>query len=60
MQVTAYNFQVMNTIYGLDDYRGMSNMLEGLPHAQSLSPYTACLPALKYAPKAPSPQHHLW
>ncbi|CEI62090.1 hypothetical protein FVEN_g3123 [Fusarium venenatum] len=34
MQVTAYNSKVMNTIYGFDTYKDMSEMLEGLPHAQ--------------------------
>ncbi|KAF0644243.1 hypothetical protein FPSE5266_12166 [Fusarium pseudograminearum] len=34
MQITAYNSKVMNTIYGFDTYGKMSEMLEGLPHAQ--------------------------
>lgn len=34
MQAAAYNSKVMNTIYGFDTYAAMSNMLEGLPHAQ--------------------------
>ncbi|KAH7233146.1 hypothetical protein BKA59DRAFT_534979 [Fusarium tricinctum] len=34
MQVTAYYTPVMNTIYSFDTYSGMSEMLEGLPHAQ--------------------------
>ncbi|CRK07805.1 hypothetical protein BN1723_008946 [Verticillium longisporum] len=34
MQAAAYNSKVMNTIYGFDNYAAMSNMLEGLPHAQ--------------------------
>jgi tyrosinase len=34
MQATAYNSRVMNTIYGFDTYSDMSEMLEGLPHAQ--------------------------
>jgi tyrosinase len=37
MQVGAYSSSVMKTIYGFDTFRDMSNMLEGLPHAQSLS-----------------------
>lgn len=35
MQISAYNSQVMETIYGFDTYKDMSDMLEGLPHAQS-------------------------
>jgi tyrosinase len=38
MQVTAYNSKVMNTIYAFDNFPNMVEMLEGLPHAQSLSP----------------------
>ncbi|KAM0268535.1 hypothetical protein ACHAQH_009965 [Verticillium albo-atrum] len=34
MQVAAYNTTTMNTIYALDTYATMSNMLEMLPHAQ--------------------------
>ncbi|KAF4994639.1 hypothetical protein FGRMN_5636 [Fusarium graminum] len=34
MQATAYYSPVMNTIYGFDNYHDMSDMLEGLPHAQ--------------------------
>ncbi|KAF9766519.1 hypothetical protein IL306_001070 [Fusarium sp. DS 682] len=34
MQADAYNSRTMNTIYGFDNYRFMSQMLEGLPHAQ--------------------------
>ncbi|KAJ4128930.1 hypothetical protein NW768_007455 [Fusarium equiseti] len=34
MQISAYNSRVMNTIYAFDTYRDMSDMLEGLPHAQ--------------------------
>lgn len=37
MQSSAYNSRVMNTIYDFDDYLNMSEMLEGLPHAQSMS-----------------------
>ncbi|KAI5863449.1 monooxygenase [Durotheca rogersii] len=34
MQATAYNSNVMNIIYGFDNFAAMSSMLEGLPHAQ--------------------------
>ncbi|KAM0279898.1 hypothetical protein ACHAQH_004338 [Verticillium albo-atrum] len=34
MQAGAYNSNVMKTIYGFDTYASMSEMLEGLPHAQ--------------------------
>ncbi|KAI7771122.1 hypothetical protein LZL87_013449 [Fusarium oxysporum] len=34
MQATAYNSRVMDTIYSFDNYHSMSDMLEGLPHAQ--------------------------
>ncbi|KAI9146861.1 Tyrosinase ustQ [Paramyrothecium foliicola] len=34
MQASAYGSSVMNTIYGFETYADMSNMLEGLPHAQ--------------------------
>ncbi|KAH7311208.1 monooxygenase [Stachybotrys elegans] len=34
MQASAYNSRVMNTIYALQTYNAMSEMLEGLPHAQ--------------------------
>lgn len=37
MQAGAYNSNVMKTIYGMDNFADMANMLEGLPHAQSLS-----------------------
>jgi len=35
MQAGAYGSGVMNTIYAFDTFASMSNMLEGLPHAQS-------------------------
>lgn len=41
MQATAYDSKVMNTIYGLDTYAEMQEMLEGLPHAQSMSFFLA-------------------
>lgn len=47
MQVGAYNSKTMSTIYGFDTYAQMSSMLEGLPHAQSLSFLT--LPFTEYA-----------
>lgn len=34
MQVSAYDSKVMKTIYAFDNYASMSEMLEGLPHAQ--------------------------
>ncbi|RBQ75510.1 hypothetical protein FVER14953_13776 [Fusarium verticillioides] len=34
MQASAYNSRVMDTIYSFDNYHAMSDMLEGLPHAQ--------------------------
>lgn len=37
MQADAYKSEVMNTIYAYDRFADMANMLEGLPHAQSLS-----------------------
>lgn len=37
MQASAYDSKVMNTIYGFDNYAEMHEMLEGLPHAQSMS-----------------------
>jgi tyrosinase len=39
MQASAYNSNVMNTIYAFQTYNAMSEMLEGLPHAQSMLPY---------------------
>jgi tyrosinase len=44
MQVTAYNSKVMNTIYAFDKFADMEMMLEGLPHAQSLSSLSLSLP----------------
>lgn len=40
MQATAYSSTVMRTIYGFDNFVTMADMLEGLPHAQSLSSQT--------------------
>lgn len=37
MQAGAYNSKVMDTIYAFEKFSEMANMLEGLPHAQSLS-----------------------
>jgi tyrosinase len=37
MQSTAYNTRVMKTVNNFDNYVNMSEMLEGLPHAQSQS-----------------------
>ena len=37
MQATAYNSHVMDMIYAFNTYGDMSEMLEGLPHAQSMS-----------------------
>lgn len=37
MQAGAYNSKVMNAIYGFTNFHDMASMLEGLPHAQSLS-----------------------
>lgn len=47
MQAAAYESKVMNTIYGMDSYSQMINMLEGLPHAQGWSFLLtlSCLPA---------------
>ena len=42
MQISAYNSKVMNTIYAFDTYKDMSNMLEGLPHAQSMCITSQC------------------
>lgn len=40
MQAAAYNSKVMDTIYAFEKFSEMANMLEGLPHAQSLSFFT--------------------
>tara|TARA_R110002060_G_scaffold57731_2_gene67944 strand:- start:662 stop:1585 length:924 start_codon:yes stop_codon:yes gene_type:complete len=37
MQAGAYNSVIMDTIYAFDKFLDMNSMLEGLPHAQSLS-----------------------
>lgn len=39
MQAGAYNSQVMNSVYAKDNFAEMADLLEGLPHAQSLSPF---------------------
>jgi tyrosinase len=44
LQATAYNSKVMNTIYAFGGFANMAFMLEGLPHAQSLSLLCPFLP----------------
>lgn len=38
MQAGAYNSKTMNSVYAKDNFADMADLLEGLPHAQSLSP----------------------
>jgi tyrosinase len=60
MQVGAYNSATMARVYAFDTFAGMANILEGLPHAQSLSFHFSLAWNIFCINFLCSPQHHLW